>query len=240
MNCPICNGDSVHFMTRKFAPQARTFVENENFSVEYKKCEHCGLVFCEEMIEWMPQKYSELVYNDGYIPYDRDVVTPNGSRQTKSLEFIKQFIQDCHTNLDYGGGRGYLSDMLNNNGYKSVCYDPFTENNNKELLNAKYDFVSCIEVLEHAYNIMDVVKTTTSIAKKYIYVSTALYDNVQDWENWYYFNPRVGHILLFNRKSLELLFDKFGFEIVLITQMHKEQMNILLRRKSNASNNKLV
>lgn len=230
VRCPICGGKTNHLQFRKFAPFAKTRVEKENFTVEYVKCDNCSLIFCKDMLEWTPEKFSEYCYNDSYVQYDSDLGNPNGRRQNLSMDFIRNNIKDCVTTLDYGGGRGYLSDMMNRNGYKSVCYDPFT-NNDKSLLEKKYDFVSCIEVLEHSYDVLNLTNTITELADKYVYLSTGLYDNVKDFNRWYYFNPRVGHILLFKKETVERLFDMFGFTIHKMSLMSGSQMNILLKRK---------
>lgn len=232
MGCPVCNSEDVKsFAMRKFSPFAGQTPKKENFSVEYFVCKDCGLIFCPEMISWSKEKFSEMCYNDGYKKYDMDIVTPNGRRQNMSFNFIKENLPKGMTNLDYGGGNGYLSDILNKNGYSSKTYDPFTKFNDTSVLNNKYDFVSCIEVLEHSYNILDVAKQISDASGGIIYVSTGIYDNVESFDKWYYFNPRVGHILLFRKKTIEALFGRLGYYIKKISIMEHEQMNILLRAK---------
>ena len=237
--CPVCSTESVLFLKIPFAPFSSKSTDLENFEVEYFKCPHCGVIYCPEMFNWPPQKYSKLVYNEGYYSYDHDLIDQNGNRQKLCYDFIKNNIT-AKTNLDYGGGFGFLSDILNKNGYQSVCYDPFTKFNDRKVLETKYDFVSCIEVLEHSYNIMDVINDLEKAAKDTIYISTGFSDNVNNFKNWYYLNPRVGHILIFTKKAIEILFNKIGFQISTITHQNGDQYNVLLTRRGNKMSKKKV
>ena len=84
----------------------------------------------------------------------------------------------------------------------------------------KFDLVTCFETLEH---VPDPAATIDRLAQYVaepglVLMSTLLQDANFDKErlNWWYVGPRNGHISIFTKKALELLWARHGHKVVSI------------------------
>lgn len=233
-HCPNCN--SIFFEKKfiPFIPRPNGVDKKTDETIEYDVCEYCGTIFSSEMMQWSPQKFSEKCYNSNYKHYDMDIVLPYGFRTVFMRDYIVKNYDRSINHLDYGGNKGFLSSALKEQGYKNTfCYDPFTSNNNTELLEDSYDLVTCIEVIEHAYNVNDIFNLFSKIVKKdgKLIVTTCFY-NQENLFDWWYCNPRVGHILFFTENSFIQFAGKHGFRVEKIEPFQNQQLVTLSRTVS--------
>ena len=179
--------------------------------------------YLNEMKSWDSKKYKEFIYNEEYSKIDQGYNGERANIFSKDLfELLNKF--KCNKILDYGGGRGYLTDLLKEKGFDSYSYDMFDRKDldEKDVFNNTYDACLAVEVLEHELDPLKLWDAFNKIIKKdgYLFCTTEFLDN-KNIQNWYYANPRAGHNLLYSKKSFEMMASKNGFEYISdINQWH--------------------
>ena len=220
--CPVCNSvasllDVVDL--NKSCEEARGFfLPASGVPIYYARCDHCGFCFAPEMHRWSIEEFSRRIYNDDYKLVDPDYLEarPKANGQMLAGMFASQSLSIRH--LDYGGGNAVLSNMLFAAGWDSTSYDPFVDGPLPGNL-GKFNLVTSFEVFEHVPDVQDLISTLSSLVADdgMILFSTLLSDgNLAPNQRvlWWYASPRNGHISLFSRRSLALLGEKEGFELV--------------------------
>ncbi len=114
--------------------------------------------------------------------------------------------------LDFGAGSGpVITKVLQDNFYNILSYDPYFHNY-PELLEKRYDYIACCEVVEHFYNPNKEFYLFKKLLKKdaKLYLMTELYDEKIEFESWYYKNDPT-HIFFYSRATFEWIQKKFDF-----------------------------
>lgn len=115
---------------------------------EYQQCAQCALVFVPA--RWLLSPAAEKAQYDLH----RNAVDDPGYRQflARAAGPLLQRVPAPASGLDFGCGPGpALADMLREQGYRVALYDPFYYPDTG-VLAARYDFVTCTEVIEHVYD----------------------------------------------------------------------------------------
>lgn len=197
--CPLCKCQASFF----------TKIKNKQ---TYFRCENCLSVFMH------PDHYvcaeSEI---KRYATHNNDV-TDEGYQNFVSpiTNAIKSKFLKHHQGLDYGCGTGPVATyVLNQDAYHNIeLYDPFFHHN-PEVLEKKYDFIICCEVMEHFHKPYDEFKKLRLLLKNkgQLLCKTALFLNKldkKDFEKWYYKDDET-HVFFYGEKSLKYIQEKFGF-----------------------------
>lgn len=206
MSCPIC-GKSTILIDKIDLDRdclGLNVLSGTKF-VEYYGCTTCGFCYSPEMYLWAKKQFAEDIYNDDYQKYDPDFISLRSTNNAKMLSgtFFKDTKYIRH--LDYGGGLGLLSSLLNTSGWDSSTYDPFIRS---ETPLGKYSLITAFEVFEHTTNPQELIQhLTTLLSNKGILIfSTLLSDEkIRKPLDWWYVAPRNGHISIFSQLSLRLL-----------------------------------
>jgi hypothetical protein len=194
MKCILCAGSTKEFWKSK----NREFVE----------CTNCG------GIQLLPEFYvSENIEKKRYLSHNNDVEDPRYQNFVSPItsRIIKDF-SPAEKGLDYGCGTGPVATTeLQKEGYTIALYDPYFHPNT-EVLNAKYDFIICCEVMEHFY---EPKREFSELAVRLhpggkLYCKTSLYSEEIDFDKWYYKNDPT-HVFFYTEKSLEWIKDNLGF-----------------------------
>jgi hypothetical protein len=124
--------------------------------------------------------------------------------------------------LDYGGGIGLMSDLLQGEGWDSRSYDPFVEVDIRLDDLGKFNLITSFEVFEHVPDSTKLIADLTSRLddEGIIYFSTLLNEGhvaPRQRLSWWYAAPRNGHISLFSRQSLARLGAKQGLSFGSLT-----------------------
>jgi SAM-dependent methyltransferase len=227
--CPICGSkallhDVVDF-NKSCTESNGFFLELSGIAVYYALCDNCCHYFSPEILKWSYQQFNDLIYNDSYKEVDPDYLELRPESNAKSLillftdDNLNMFGESLSSiqHLDYGGGNGKLSDLLNAAGWNSKTFDPFSSSDSLEEI-GKFNFISAFEVFEHVSDIDQLMFDLKSLLAKngIVLFSTLLSDGkIQKNErlNWWYASPRNGHINLFSRKSLNLLAEKHDLNL---------------------------
>lgn len=195
-SCPLCKCDSVSL-----------FVD------DYYECNNCRGIFlspdCYLSVEDEKGRYQEHnndVDDEGYQKF----VSPI----TDSI--LRDF--NCENiGLDFGAGTGpVISKILHDNNYNILQYDPFFHDY-KELLNKRYDYIACCEVIEHFHDpgkefllLKDLLNPNGRL-----YCMTHIYDHKIDFTNWYYRNDPT-HVFIYTKETLKWIKDNYQFAEVYV------------------------
>ncbi|MBZ9730309.1 class I SAM-dependent methyltransferase [Salegentibacter sp. JZCK2] len=194
MQCILCAGSTKEFWKSK----NREFVE----------CSNCG------GIQLLPEFYvSENIEKERYLSHNNDVEDPRYQNFVSPItsRVLKDFLPE-QKGLDYGCGTGPVATTeLEKEGYTVALYDPYFHPYT-EVLNAKYDFIICCEVMEHFY---EPKREFSELAGRLnpggkLYCKTSIYSEEINFDNWYYKNDPT-HVFFYTAKNLEWIKDNLGF-----------------------------
>ncbi len=220
LRCPVCHGmcsplDAVDF--NKSCEEARgKFLEPAGIPVEYVLCQRCGFCHAPEIAAWPLEEFERKIYNDAYVVVDPDYLETRPRNNAATL--TSMFGQAAHTirHLDYGGGNGMLSRLLNEANWQSVSYDPFVDRDTQPGSLGTFQLITAFEVFEHVPEVQQLMANLHSLlaADGMILFSTLVSDgNIHPGQKpaWWYASPRNGHISLFSRNSLAILAQQRGW-----------------------------
>ena len=179
----------------------------------YYQCNNCYGIFVDESIK--PDREAEKIR---YQEHNNDV---NDKRYQKFVSNITSAIMRDFTKndkgLDFGAGTGpVISKVLKDNDFSIVQYDPFFHNY-PNLLDEKYDYIACCEVIEHFYNPPKEFRLLKKMLQKdgKLYCMTDLYDKSINFHKWYYKNDST-HVFIYHKNTIHWIKEKFGFSNVTI------------------------
>lgn len=192
--CPLCNKTAVIFY--------------QNHTQLYYQCNNCYGIFVDKK-QRLDKKAEMLCYqehnNDIEDKKYQEFVSPITSA------IMRDFTQN-NKGLDFGAGTGpVISKVLSDNDFQVVQFDPFFHNY-PDLLNAKYDYIACCEVMEHFHN----PGKEFSLLRKLLhqngklYCMTEIYNENINFHKWYYKNDPT-HIFIYHRKTIHWIKEEFGF-----------------------------
>jgi SAM-dependent methyltransferase len=223
--CKVCGGASplygvVDFHKSCIEAQGRRLAISGR-PVYYRRCQRCGFLFTTAFDHWSFDAFRQNIYNDDYVIVDPDYVEvrPAGNAAVIAATFPE--ARSSITILDYGGGSGLLATRLREQGFTAATYDPFSEF--CELPAERFDLITCFEVMEHVPFPEKTVAQMVSLMKKpgAILFSTLVQPGNLDQVglNWWYASPRNGHISLYSRAALALLFEPHGMRVASFSEV---------------------
>lgn len=220
--CPVCKGcakvlGAVDF-NRSCEDRDGVVFEPSKKLVEYFLCDRCGYCFAPELQSWAEERFLLEIYNDEYVLVDPELSELRPTRVAQWIEDIFGSAKSQIEHLDYGGGAGTLSKILNAKGWNSNSFDPFFQESG-QTESSRYHLVTAIEVFEHVPDPQQLVEDLIDRLRPdgVLFFSTLLSDSEQgdgSLLNWWYLAPRNGHISLFSTNSLAILFGQHGFKLV--------------------------
>lgn len=220
LSCPVCGGpcsllDVVDFnrTSHGLAPDAPG---RPGMPVHYVMCHRCGFCHAPEIAAWTPEAFRQNIYNDEYAALDPDYVEvrPRANAGTLLATFGERGRAIRH--LDYGGGNGLLSSILNAAQWRSVSYDPYVNRDTPIAELGRFDLITAFEVFEHvpdAGALMANLHTLLAPGGMVIF-TTLLSDGhlkFNEKMTWFYVSPRTGHITFYSAASLALLGHRYGW-----------------------------
>ena len=220
--CAVCQGDAVLLDVIDFhktcGDSGSYFQGLSGIPIYYTMCKSCGFAQAPSIAAWSEMEFESKIYNADYYKVDPEFVEIRPNTNANKLKAL--FSDELHSlkHLDYGGGNGLLSEILNGSGWKSSCYDPYTNKGFDSAGLGKFDLITAFEVFEH---VPDPIKLVTSIKSLLapdgvIYFSTLLSDGNLGYGrrmDWWYAAPRNGHISLFSKLALQCLAQQFEFKL---------------------------
>lgn len=194
ITCPLCGDEAFQVFDFR--------------SRDYFRCGCCFALMVDPLkhlsAEDEKRRY-DLHNNDVNDPGYRQFVRP-------IVDKVQQYYKADTTGLDYGAGSGPVAAvLLKEKGFNINLYDPFYWNN-RDILKMKYDFIICLEVIEHFRQPYCEFKFLQSLLKPggSLFCMTELIPDDLELQQWYYIKDPT-HIFLYDRKSLEWIKTSFSF-----------------------------
>ncbi|MFC0876696.1 class I SAM-dependent methyltransferase [Saccharicrinis sp. FJH2] len=201
MKCRLCHSDTE----KSFAFRERVFYQ----------CVNCKSVQVDPdnlpSAEVEKERYSlhnNSIANKGYV----DFLMP-------LIDAVRRFHTVEEKGLDFGSGpEPVLSQILRNEGFSVEAYDPVFRNN-PELLDNKYNYLVCCEVIEHFHNPSKEFELLSKMMKSggELYFKTNLLSRDIDFDSWWYKND-ITHVFFYSSKALEYIRDNFNFSALRIEE----------------------
>lgn len=215
--CPICKANSYLFDVVDFNKSClEKKLPLSGMPVYYALCSSCDFCHAPELYSWNIEQFKEKIYNDDYLQLDPDYadLRPRGN----AASLISTFGTHKRTirHLDYGGGEGQLSTLLQATGFDSTSYDPFINTATDIDTLGTFNLITSYEVFEHVSDISALMVNLSSLlAPNGIIIFSTLVSDGHIMKNqrlsWWYASPRNGHISLFSKRSLVKLSHDYGF-----------------------------
>lgn len=226
--CKVCSEVSTLFevidFNRTCSPDNYPFGLS-GIPIYFFRCSNCGFIFNNAFDEFNSKGWVDHVYNADYFKYldiDYKVVRPNLNAEL--LSGISTVIGNKKIlGVDYGGGNGSLSDMMNRKGIKFYSHDPFDYSNIEDNMKGLFNFVSAFEVLEHTTDPIGTFEQMLElVGDKFVFViSTQCSHGLIDLNQhlcWHYVAPRNGHVSVYTNMAFKEIAIKFSLDYLPVSR----------------------
>lgn len=203
MSCILCNHSALLFaeISRK----------------TFYACQNCGGMMRAKN-QWLTSRKEEQRYGK----HENDVEDLGYQQFVKPIvKAVQKDFTPATNGLDYGCGPGPVAaKLLTDAGFSITLYDPFFYDQ-PAVLNEKYDFILCCEVMEHFYNPMEEFRRLFKLLKPNgkLYCKTGLLtaENRKNFAQWWYKNDPA-HVFFYSEKTLQYIQQKFDFKKVTVSE----------------------
>jgi hypothetical protein len=177
----------------------------------YRECGACGFIFLDQsrhLSRSEERARYRLHQNDdapGYRGFLDRLVGP-----------LAPFLPRGARGLDYGcGPNPVLAAMLDERGWPAEYYDPYFFPD-RDKLEARYDFVTCTEVVEHfrfPFPEFHFVDRALLRPGALLAVMTAFFNEGDDFAGWWYPREQT-HVGFYRPRALESVARRWGWDVL--------------------------
>jgi Methyltransferase domain len=210
-NCPICDGKL------EFAFEQRVL---RKYDATFEFCHGCGLLRARNPI-WLTEAYSSAIAST-----DTGLVMRNNniSQQLASVFFGVFGERGRGRYADVAGGYGMLTRKMRDYGFDFYWSDKYCEN----LLAKGFEYfselgscqaVTAFEIMEHLEDPLTFVKEALAQTQSDTFIfTTEIFEGRPPIPgDWLYYSFETGqHIAFFQYKTLEIMANKLGLELVIV------------------------
>ena len=169
---------------------------------KYWKCNTCFAKFLDKThyLDSKLEKNRYLEHNNNI-----DDISYRNFLSKLSLSLEKKLSTGDY-GLEFGCGHGpALADMLRLKGYMVDLYDPFFYPN-KNVLEKKYNFITCTETIEHFFNPYNEFKLLDNLLldNAWLGIMTCFLSEESQFENWYYRKDPT-HVVFYAEKTFRII-----------------------------------
>lgn len=235
-SCKVCGKEAslqgVVDMAKNCRELEGLFMELSGIPIYYYRCSSCGFLFSRALDSWTIDDFNRWIYGDTYGLVDPDCLGERPRNFAETLARILDGEQGKISGLDYGGGSGLLSQLMNAVGFNFVSWDPMTDAQ-ETAPSGPFDLITAIEVVEHVPDPIQLFRSVSDrLSDDGIFLfTTQTSDQVPPEElmRWWYVAPLNGHISVMTTAALEHLCASNG-----LTQSgHFDHIHFTYKRRSN-------
>lgn len=227
------------YLCKKKSPQ-KIFTK---LGYDFRKCPHCNLTtlrFDRDYQNFIKHYYNKKFFTGssdrvGYVDYQEDS-WPEKINMHRYLHRIKRFVK-TGTILDCGCATGLFLDIAKLHGFETYGFDVSSwaikhakKSHGHRVQQAtfdtadfnrkKFDVVTLFDVIEHLKDPRgDLLKITKHLKQDgLLLINTGDSDSFLarfQGKNWHYYIPPQ-HLFFFSQKTLTLLLDQIGFQVIKI------------------------
>jgi len=219
-DCKVCGSEVRPFgridFNRSCEDVRSSALAPAGYEIPYVRCVRCGLIFTSAFDQWSTHEFSSLIYNEEYILVDPDFIEsrPRNHATMISTE-LRSFESQIH-GLDYGGGNGLFAKLMQKFGFNDYqSYDPLIAEFSVKP-EKLFNLITCFETLEHLHQPISAANDISSMLddQGIVFFSTMIQpENIRDiGTSWWYIAPRNGHITIYTKLSLNIMWRNLGFE----------------------------
>jgi 2-polyprenyl-6-hydroxyphenyl methylase/3-demethylubiquinone-9 3-methyltransferase len=220
--CKICSATSEYIGAVNFNKNCAGYEFDPKLSnighIHYHQCQNCGFLFTTAFDGWGHRTLMERIYNQDYGLVDPEFVT--GSRAKRNAKLIAHLFPPTTTCLDWGGGKhGELEAELREKfSFSSTNWcDMLWDTSHKE--REVYELVTSFEVLEHSTcpeaAVREIIRHLAPDGLV-LFSTHTLPPGPADL-SWWYIAPRNGHVSIFTKQALQILWGQAGFDVIHLT-----------------------
>lgn len=187
--CPLCQHEQCHHY-------------HSDKLRHYFQCQRCQLVFVDR--QSLPAPAAEKAV---YDCHENHVDDPGyrGFLNRLAAPLLER-IKAGSTGLDFGCGPGpALAAMLSEQGHSMAVYDPFFAPE-QQVLQHKYDFVTCTEAIEHFHQPQHEWQQLIELVRPggWLAIMTKLVAGPEQFAGWHYKQDPT-HVSFFSQATFEFL-----------------------------------
>ncbi len=203
MSCPLCKSTQPRLF---FEIQEKVYRQIKKRT--YFQCPNCDLIFLDPS-QRLARAQEKKRYdthennsdNSGYIDFLKQVWTP-----------LKNELKKGAVGLDYGAGPNpVLAQVIKSEGFKVDIYDPIYS---PEPVVGSYDFITCTEVIEHAFEVFKLLEQLDKHLKPrgFLGLMTEVYSHSICFKSWRYRHDDT-HVCFFSLKTIEFISDLMNWSL---------------------------
>ena len=197
MQCPLCGAGGGSAITTSDDRQ-------------YFRCASCALVYLHPR-----QRLSPAQERARYELHENDPADPDYVAFLRRLaDPVMARLQPGARGLDFGcGPEPVLSQLLTSAGFPCAAYDPFFSPD-EVLLNDRYEYVTCSEVVEHAHNPAAMFATLHRLLRPggILGVMTRFYPGESEFPDWWYRRDPT-HVCFYNEETMRWIAGQHGSSV---------------------------
>ena len=178
---------------------------------EYHFCKQCKSILMSKDC-WISAHEEKKRYET----HNNDVEDPRYQKFVSPI--VNSILKDfsvSNNGLDFGSGTGpVITKMLRDQKYNIKTFDIFFDNNPK-VLEEKYDYIACCEVIEHFFNPFKEFELLYNLLNDggKLYLMTEMYNVESNFDTWYYKGDPT-HVFFYTKKTFEWIRSTFNFKSV--------------------------
>ncbi|MCK8522127.1 class I SAM-dependent methyltransferase [Aquimarina sp. D1M17] len=201
MQCTLCESKTVEF--------------SEINNKKYFRCVTCDGILLDRKHFLSPEDEKRR-----YLLHQNDVNDPG--YQEFVLPLVQSIIENFDSTsegLDFGSGSGpVITTMLREKEYTISTYDPFFDLQPK-VLERKYDYIICCEVIEHFYNPKKEFDLLYNLLKPggSLYCKTKIYYSSINFGKWWYKNDPT-HVFFYSEDTMNWIAKNYSYQSLEIHQ----------------------
>jgi len=135
------------------------------------------------------------------------------------LKPLANYLDDEFLGLDYGAGQdSVVKKLCERGGLRMRAWDPIFSTDS-QALSQDYRFVIATEVVEHFHNPAQSFTEIDGLLKPegVFGLLTQFWPGESGFQDWFYARDRT-HVCFYSRKTMEVIAEKFGWEILEIVE----------------------